>query len=418
MGAGAVAALATPGNSRADLPQPAPGTGSATLASDEAFWAEVATNYERTTGIVNLEQGYWGKMAKPVQDAYIDATRMVNAQNSYYARRQYPADAAESIHRIATALGVDEDEITLTRNATESLHALIRQYRGLTADDAVLYSDIDYPSFKKTMRWMAESNDARAVQISLPGRASPDQIYNVYRQAFDDNPDLKVMLIMHASNQHGLVVPVARIAEEARSRGIDVFCDCAQSWGLLDYKIPSLSVDWAVFNLHKWIGTPVGVGALYMRRGSLAKIAPYPGEEDPENTNIHARVHIATSNFAAMLAIPDALDFHEAIGGANKEARLRYLRQLWTNEAESMPHIELLGGSDEASWSGMGSFRVAGQASPQAVRALQLRLEEEFGVFTVVRYGLESGACIRVTPQVFLTPSDMEKLVDALRALA
>ena len=83
-----------------------------------------------------------------------------------------------------------------------------------------------------------------------------------------------------------------------------------------------------------------------------------------------------------------------------------------------MPHIELLGGADEASWSGMGSFRLAGQTSADDVRALQLRLEEEFGIFTVVRYGLTSGACIRVTPQVFLSPDDMGQLVDALKAMA
>ncbi len=181
--------------------------------------------------------------------------------------------------------------------------------------------------------------------------------------------------------------------------------------------MPSLDVDWAGFNLHKWIGTPVGVGALYMRRGTLQKIAPYPGESDPDDALVSTRVHVGTSNFAAILAIPHALDFHEAIGGANKEARLRYLRQLWTSEAESMSHIELLGGLDEGSWTGMGSFRLAGKRSAEEVTALQQRLEQEFGIFTVVRKGLASGYCVRVTPQVFTTPDELEQLVDALKRL-
>jgi selenocysteine lyase/cysteine desulfurase len=155
-----------------------------------------------------------------------------------------------------------------------------------------------------------------------------------------------------------------------------------------------------------------------MRRGSLKKIAPFPGKSDPDNTNAFARVNLGTYNFAAMLAIPDALDFHESIGPANKEARLRYLRQLWTNKAESMPHIELLGGLDEPSWSGMASFRLKGRRSEEDVEALQQRLEQEFGIFTVVRVGLASGYCIRITPQVFNTPDDMAKLVVALERLA
>jgi len=399
------------------LPSPPTNAAPSALAQNETFWTEVASHYDRTEGIVNLEHGFWGKMAHPVQDAYIDATRRVNAQNSFYARKQYAADEKESVRRVARALGVHADEIVLSRNATESIHNVIRQYRGLKAGDAILYADLDYPHFKTAMRWLKGARGARPVELIIPPRANQAQIFALYREVFDKNPDLKLMLLMHVSNQHGLVIPVAQIAKEARKRGIDVICDAAQSWGLLDYQVPSLEVDWAGFNLHKWIGTPVGVGALYMRRGSLHKVAPYPGESDPEDALVSTRVHVGTSNFAAVLAIPHALDFHEAIGGANKEARLRYLRQLWTNETESMPHIELLGGLDEASWTGMGSFRLADKRSEKDVTALQQRLEQEFGIFTVVRKGLASGYCVRVTPQVFTTPDDMAQLVDALQKL-
>jgi selenocysteine lyase/cysteine desulfurase len=400
------------------LPNPPVNRSPGEIARDENFWSEVAAFYDRTEGIVNLEHGYWGKMAHPVQDAYIEATRKVNRQNSYWARKHLNADVNQSVRRVARALGVHDDEIVLTRNASESIQNLIRQYRDLQAVDAVLYADVDYPEFKKTMRWLEKGRGARPVELIIPPRANQAQVLELYRNSFDRNPDLRLVLLTHTSNQHGLTIPVAQIAAEARKRGIDVICDSAQSWGLLDFKVPSLGVDWIGFNLHKWIGTPLGVGALYMRRGSLKKIAPFPGKSDPDNTNAFARVNLGTYNFAAMLAIPDALDFHESIGPANKEARLRYLRQLWTNKAESMPHIELLGGLDEPSWSGMASFRLKGRRSEEDVEALQQRLEQEFGIFTVVRVGLASGYCIRITPQVFNTPDDMAKLVVALERLA
>ena len=416
---GASAAAGLPLNSAArSTPAWPHGVSADELARDENFWSEVAAFYDRTTGIVNLEHGYWGKMATPVQDAYLDATRMVNAQNSYYARKRYDADAALATQRVAQALGVRDDEIVLTRNATEAVQNLIRQYRGLQDGDAVLYADIDYPHFKSAMRWLEGARGARPAELVLPPRAGQDEIFDLYRKAFDAHPKLKLMLVTHVSNQHGLAIPLARIAAEARQRGIDLIADCAQSWGLLDYQLPSLEVDWAGFNLHKWMGAPVGVGALYMRRGSLQKIAPYPGESDPTNSTAARRVHTATANFAAVLSIPDALDFHASIGGANKEARLRYLRQLWTDEAESMAHIELLGGRDEASWSGMGSFRLRGKSSPEDAGALQQRLEKEFGIFTVVRRGLASGYCVRITPQVFTSLDEIGKLVAAMRRLA
>lgn len=416
----AAGASLTPRLSRAalspiELPEPTPGLDPAALARDEDFWRFVGQHYERASGLVNLEHGYWGKMAAPVKDAYFAATNLVNTQNSIYGRKAYAADARESVRRVAIALGASPDEIVLTRNATEAIHNLIRQYRGLTTGDAVLYADVDYPQFKTTMRWLGEARGVTAVRVDLPTRASEDEILEKYLAAFEEHPELKLMLVTHASNQHGLVLPIRQIADEAKRRGIDVICDSAQSWGLIDYKVDDLGVDWAGFNLHKWIGSPIGVGALYMRRGSLEKIAPYPGQEDPDNTRAHTRIHMGTANFAAMASIPAALDFHEAIGGANKEARLRYLRSLWTTEADAMSHIEVLGGAKEASWSGMGAFRLAGKTTLEDAQALQQSLENNFGIFTVVRKGLASGCCVRITPQVFTTPEEIAQLVDALK---
>lgn len=267
------------------------------------------------------------------------------------------------------------------------------------------------------MRWLGQEYEVNVAQLKLPARSNQQEILELYISIFDANPTLKMMLLTHVSNQHGMVLPIKAIAAEARKRGIDVICDNAQSWGLLDYKITDFDLDFVGFNLHKWIGTPLGVGALYIRRGTLHKIAPYPGEMDSNDTDISTRVHIATSNFAAMLSIPTALDFHEAIGGANKEARLNYLRKLWTDEAAQMPHIELLGGTDEASRTGMASFRLAGKTTIIDAKNLQKQLEKEFGIFTVIRKGLSSGGCVRITPQVFNTTEEIELLVNALRKL-
>jgi selenocysteine lyase/cysteine desulfurase len=388
------------------------------LASDEAFWREVATNYDRTQKIINLEHGYWGTMAKPVLETYNQATRLVNNQNSFYARKDFPQDMRNAANRVAKALGVQEDEIVLTRNATEAIHNLIRQYRGLQSGDAVLLADSDYPSFKTAMQWLEQAKGVKSIEVITPSLANQQQLLQCYLDAFDQHPNIKLMLLTHVSNQHGLVFPVKAIVNEANKRGIDVICDCAQSWGLIDYTLPDLNVNWAGFNLHKWIGSPVGVGALYMKKGTLEKIDPYPGESDPDNTRAYSRIHIATSNFAAFMTVPAALDFHQAVGGANKEARLKYLRNLWFIEAQTLPHIEVLGAKDKLSSTGMSSFRLAGKTSIEDANKLQQTLENDFGIFTVVRKGLNSGACIRITPQVFTAADDIQKLVDCLKKLA
>ena len=390
----------------------------AELAGDEAYWRSVSAFYKKTDGIVNLEHGYWGKMALPVEQSYIELTKMVNHQLSYYARKDWYGDAKASVSAVAEALAVPTEEIALTRNATEAMHNLLFQYKGIQPGDRLMWADIDYPAFQHTMAALAEQRGATGVEITLPAQASKQQLLEVYQDKIRSTANLKLMILTHASNQHGLILPVAEIAAFAKQHGVDVICDCAQSWGLIDFTLPELNVDWAVFNLHKWIGSPVGVGALYMRKGTLDKVAPYPGETDPDNTLVHKRVHMATSNFAAFLAVPDAIRFHHKVGPAAKMARLKYLRERWVSKARNMPHIEVLGATDDASASGMGAFRLAGQTSREQINQLQKRLENEFGVFTVGRYDLSSGSCIRVTPQVFTTLQEIDALVDALASLA
>ena len=48
-------------------------------------------------------------MARPVREAYFDALRMVDTQNSFYARKDFAADEAEATRRIANA-GVDRSD--------------------------------------------------------------------------------------------------------------------------------------------------------------------------------------------------------------------------------------------------------------------------------------------------------------------
>ena len=56
--------------------------------SDEAYWGRVAAQYDLTDEVVQLENGNWGVMSRPVLEAYERHQRMVNRRNSYYSRRE------------------------------------------------------------------------------------------------------------------------------------------------------------------------------------------------------------------------------------------------------------------------------------------------------------------------------------------
>ena len=225
-------------------------------------WDRVAREYDVTREVIQLEHGNWGMMARPVLAAYRAMVERVNRDTSYYARRTMVGDLEQSRAALAQAMGVGVDEIVFTRNATEAMKALILQYNRLKPGDSVLYADLDYDSMQDSMESLARSRGVRVIKIALPEPATRQSLVEAYEAAFRANPSIRMALLTHVSHRTGLVLPVADIAVIAAARGVDVIVDAAHSVGQLDFRLPDLKADFVGMNLHKWIGAPLGVGAL------------------------------------------------------------------------------------------------------------------------------------------------------------
>jgi isopenicillin-N epimerase len=384
---------------------------------DELFWKGIAGEYDVTPDVTNLENGNWGIMARPVLNAYLEHTRRVNKENSYYSRRKYGADHRAVVERVASVLGAGPNEVAISRNATEALQNLITGYNRLKPGDAVLYSDLDYDSMQTAMEYLRERRGVQVVRIEIPEPASVQSVLDGYERALRSNPRCKLVLLTHLSHRTGLVMPVREIAGMARGRGADVILDAAHSWGQLDFKIGDLNVDFAGFNLHKWMGAPIGAGVMYVRSKRLADIDPYLAEPDPKGPSISTRVHTGTVNMAAVLTVPAALDFQERIGAARREKRLRALRDRWAKVFAAHPVVQLLTPEDPRMYGGMTSFRIRGKTSKEQNAEVAKRLAEDYRVFTVVREGVANGACVRVTPSYYTSAADIDRLIGALRKL-
>ena len=387
------------------------------IATDHGYWAAVRSLYTVTPKTVNLENGYWGIMADPVRSEYQAKTDMVNRENSYYARSQFDGDAGEARKLLAAAVGAAPGEIAFTRGATEALQLLIGGYNKLSPGDSVLFSDLDYDSMQYAMNWLKDRRGVNVVKFNIPEPATRDAVLQAYRDALANNPKTKLLLLTHVSHRTGLVMPVAEIAAMARARGVDVVLDAAHSWGQIDFKVADLGVDFVGFNLHKWIGAPVGLGFMYIAKGRLADIDRAMADEDWPADDIRSRVHSGTSNFAALLTLPRALALHAEIGPKAKELRLRYLRDYWVSRAREFRGVDILTPDQPGMAAGITSFRLAGRTTPDDYKALVAQLRDSYGVLTVRRTGVAKGPCIRVSPALYTAEADLDRLVSALKAL-
>lgn len=394
-----------------------PALGSPALATDSAYWSAVRSMYSVTSDVINLENGYWGVMAEPVRLAFAAANERVNRDNSYYARLQYGRDAESARQQLAAAVGADPAEIAFTRGATEALQLLIGGFNALKPGDSVLYADLDYDSMQYAMNWLKERRGVEVVRFSIPEPATRAAVLDTYRQVLAAQPKARLLLLTHVSHRTGLVMPVAEIAAMARARGVEVILDAAHSWGQLDFKVKDLGVDFVGFNLHKWIGAPLGLGFLYIARGRLPAIDRALADEDWPADDVRSRVHTGTFNFATVMTLPSALALHQQIGAPAKAARLRHLRDRWVRPAREIRGLEILTPDEPGMSAGITSFRVAGKTNAADNNALVTQLREKHGIFAVRRGGVAKGQCIRISPALYTRDDDVDRLVAALRDL-
>jgi len=389
--------------------------GPAVAADDPGLGA----SYDVASDIVNVENAYYGIMARPVLDDYKRNLDYLNRHNSHYLRTRFDREHLAAIRaQLAAYAGVAPGEIAITRSAVEALQNLILNYRLLKEGDTVMICNLDYGTVMDAMRELARRRGAALVSVTIPEPATRRSVIDAYADALQRHPRTRLLLLTHVSHRTGLVLPVAEIARIARARGVDVVVDIAQSFGQLDFSIPDLDADFVGANLHKWIGAPLGLGFLYIRDGRLQDIDIDCGNTEHPPTDIRARVNAGTLNVAAVMTIPKALSFHARVPLAARAAHLRALRDYWVQKVRALPQVEVLTPDDAGMAGALTSFRLKGKTSFEDNVALARTLLDRYGIFTVARDGPVGGSCIRVTPSYFTTTAQLDRLVAAIRALA
>ncbi|WP_085689317.1 MULTISPECIES: aminotransferase class V-fold PLP-dependent enzyme [unclassified Pseudomonas] len=385
-------------------------------ARDEAFWQTFADRYDRHPGPVNLENGYFGRMSRTVVEEYQRNIELINNSNSIYVRQRFEQHDSLDIHaQLAELIGVRAQSVAFTHNATAGLQSLIRNYNRLQPGDQVLICDLEYDTVKGAMRWLAQHRGVEVIEIEHAHPATFDSLLATYREAFIRYPKLKLMALTHVTHRTGLVMPVQAIAALAKEHGVDIILDGAHALGQIEFDLEALGIAFAGYNLHKWIGSPLTLGFIYIAPQRLADIDPDMGEMHFPVGDIRSRTPYSTPNVPALMTLPLVFEEHRSLGGAAaKGARVNYLRNLWVSAVRNLPGIEVMTPDDPRLYCGITSMRFTRHADQQAMVE---RLLNDYNLFTVVRNGAACGPCIRVTPSLTTTAAEIQSLILALNEL-
>jgi selenocysteine lyase/cysteine desulfurase len=249
-------------------------------------------------------------------------------------------------------------------------------------------------------------------QISFDFPVEDDEvIVRAYEQAI--TPRTRLIHVTHMINWVGQTMPVAKISAMAHAHNIEVLCDGAHSFGLMDFKVPDLGCDYFGTSLHKFLSAPIGTGMLWIKKDKIEKIYPLTCNDHPHGTDIRKFESLGTRSFPLEQGIGEAINFHMGIGPKRKEERIRYLKNYWAGQLREVKKVKLHTSLDARYSCAICGVSVDGMTPSELENAL-------FNQYKIHTVGIvwENIRCVRVTPHVYTSIADLDKLVEAIHTLS
>lgn len=380
-------------------------------AMDEDYWTTIQQEFSVTRGIVNLNNGGVSPSPRIVTEAFVRYTWQQEDATAY-TMWQILEPQSETIRTgLAEIFGCEAEEIAITRNASESLEVLLMGM-DLKSGDEILTTTQDYPRMLTTLRQREMREGLKLNLIKIP--IAPNDVNDI-AAAFERavTPKTKVILVSHQINLTGQILPVKKVCDMARARGIETIVDGAHSFAQFDFRRDDLGCDYFGTSLHKWIYAPKGTGMLYVKKDKIAKVWALMASEDKNKNDIRKYEEIGTHSAAMRLAIGEAILFHNAIGGKRKEERLRYLSRYWMNRLKAIPKVGFNTSFDPRQSCAIANFKIDG-IDPVALGG---HLMGKHKIFTTPIVHDEFTG-IRITPNVYTTLWELDRFCDVVERVA
>ncbi|MCX6200201.1 MAG: aminotransferase class V-fold PLP-dependent enzyme [Bacteroidetes bacterium] len=380
-------------------------------AKDEDFWHLIREQYTVSSTIINLNNGGVSPQPKPVQDAHIRSYQHCNEAPSYYMWRILDQGREPLRTKIAELAGCSSEEIAINRNTTEGLNTIIFGLN-LKAGDEVVLSKYDYPNMMNAWKQREKRDGIKLVWVDFDLPVESDDVF-VEKFSNAITSKTRIVHITHMLNWTGQILPARKIADIAHKKGCEVIVDASHSFVHVDYKISDLDCDYYATSCHKWLCAPFGTGFMYIRKGMVKNVWALLSAPIPDADNIGKFEAIGTRSFAAEMAIGNAIDFHYLIGSKRKEERLRYLKNYWCNKALKFPKFKLFTSMKDEYSCAIATFTIDG-CSPADI-ATELFDKRKIHCTSV---NVEKVQGVRITPHVYTSLRDLDKLVEGIKELA
>src|SRR5947209_8192458 len=248
-----------------------------------------------------------------------------NPSSIHRAGRNARAAVDNARDKIAALIHAKPNEICFTGGGTESCNlAVLGLARcGMERGGHIICEKTEHHAVLHAVEHLEKHEGFEVTWLDT----SNDGIVDVDQLAKSIRPETRLVSIMTANNETGVIQPLREISQICRERGVLLHTDMVQAFGKVSVDLSP--VDAASFAAHKFYG-PKGAGFLFLRSGLSIQPIMFGGAHENERRP-------GTENVAAIAGMAAAAEWtlHERDSEQEREARLR--DELWTRISENVP---------------------------------------------------------------------------------
>jgi cysteine desulfurase len=241
-----------------------------------------------------------------------------NPSSIHAAGREARAAIDNARDKLAALLRVKPNEIIFTSGGTESCNLAVFGLARccMQRGGHVISAKTEHHAVLNAIEHLEkhEGFEVTWLNVSRDGQIDLDQLADAIR------PETRLVSVMTANNETGVIQPMHEISRICRERGVLLHSDLVQSSGKIDTDL-SL-VDAASFAAHKFYG-PKGVGFLFLRSGLSIQPIMFGGTHENERRP-------GTENVAAIVGMAAAAEWVEQEQEKEQEREKKLRDELWT----------------------------------------------------------------------------------------
>ncbi len=248
-----------------------------------------------------------------------------NPSSVHAAGREARAAIDNARDKLAELLRVKPHELIFTSGGTESCNLVVLGLARSRSPHAghIISAKTEHHAVLNAVEHLEKHENVEVTWLNV----ARDGIVDVEQLAKSIRPDTRLVSIMAANNETGVIQPMREISQICREHSVSLHSDVVQAFGKMDVDL-SL-VDAASFAAHKFYG-PKGVGFLYLRSGLSIQRIMFGGAHENERRP-------GTENVAAIAAMAAAAEWTLRDRENEQERQAELRDDLWTRISQNVP---------------------------------------------------------------------------------